>query len=116
MMRISSSARPSKRVMCKLLVLSSFRGVPLVGGAELRPEQSPAEIGEPGDVAARVEAVLGGGTRRFPQQVESLPPVAGREGRLIGARDEDDVRAHGIADHSSEVRVVRTAEQQRIDT
>ena len=50
------------------------------------------------------------------QQAGRCQLVARDERRLVGAADQRDVGAHHVGDDAREVRVVRAAEQQRVDS
>ena len=99
-----------------MAAVGSRPAVPALGGAQLGAEQAAAEIGEPGDVAARQEAVRGRRSPRRAQQAELAERAAGGEGGLVGRADTSVTSGtHHVADHAGEVRVVRAAEQQGVD-
>ena len=84
---------------------------------ELGAEQPPPSSAEPVDVARRQEACVPaagafGASLRARARVEH---GAHLERGLVGRRHEHDVAAHHVADRTGEVRVVRAAEQQRVD-
>ena len=79
-------------------------------GPSRRRPSSVNSATSPDDMKRCVPGRLdGAGQARGDQQ------GAQREGGLVGRRDQHDVGAHDIGDDPGQVRVVRAAEQQRVD-